>query len=93
MLVKINGQTQRSFEEFELTFKEAFGRDMTPDERKWFGAGFSDGSGDSSSVLPTNPEEECSNGNASCLLQSQGGSRLRHQRVIDDERDGEADKP
>ena len=24
-----------SFEQFERTFKEAFGRDMTPDERRW----------------------------------------------------------
>ena len=25
-----------SMEEFEENFKEAFGRDMTPDERRWF---------------------------------------------------------
>ena len=35
MSVKINGQQQMSFEQFEETFKQAFGREMTPDERRW----------------------------------------------------------
>lgn len=35
MLVKINGQPQMSLEQFEETFKEALGRDMTPKERRW----------------------------------------------------------
>jgi len=41
MQVKINGQLQVSFEQFEETFRQAFGRDMTRDERKWLsGADF-----------------------------------------------------
>lgn len=36
MLVKINGQPQVSFEQFRETFRETFGRDLTPDERGWF---------------------------------------------------------
>ena len=35
MSLKINGQQQMSFEQFEETFKQAFGREMTPDERRW----------------------------------------------------------
>jgi hypothetical protein len=35
MLVKINGQPQMSFEQFEKTFRQAFGRDMTSEERMW----------------------------------------------------------
>ena len=40
MLVTINGQPQMSFEQFQQTFTEAFGRDMTPDERKWLEPAF-----------------------------------------------------
>ena len=40
MLVTVNGQPQMSFEQFQVTFREAFGRDMTPDERRWFGPAF-----------------------------------------------------
>ena len=36
MLITINGQPQMSFEQFQQTFREAFGRDMTPDERRFF---------------------------------------------------------
>ena len=36
MLITINGQPQISFEQFQQTFREAFGRSMTPDERKFF---------------------------------------------------------
>ena len=44
MLVKINGRPQMSLEQFEETFREALGRDLTPDERKWLFriAGFPD---------------------------------------------------
>ncbi|HWY70454.1 MAG TPA: hypothetical protein VNX88_17435 [Terriglobales bacterium] len=35
MLIKINGQPQMSFEQFEGTFRQVFGRDMTGDERRW----------------------------------------------------------
>ena len=40
MLVTVNGQLQMSFEQFEVTFREAFGRDMTPDERRWLEPAF-----------------------------------------------------
>lgn len=36
MLITINGQAQMSFDQFEERFKEAFGRDMTEEERTWF---------------------------------------------------------
>jgi len=35
MKVKINGEPQRSFKQFQETFSQAFGRDMTPDLRRW----------------------------------------------------------
>ena len=35
MVIKINGRTQISFEKFEQTFSEVFGREMTPEERQW----------------------------------------------------------
>ena len=38
MLIKINGQQQMSFEQFEETFRHAFGREMTSGERNWFAA-------------------------------------------------------
>lgn len=34
MQVKINGEPQKSFEQFQETFRQAFG-DMTPDVDKW----------------------------------------------------------
>ena len=40
MLMTINGQPQMSFEQFENTFKQAFERDMTPDERRLFESAF-----------------------------------------------------
>ena len=40
MLLKINGQPQMSFEQFQQTFQDVFGREMTPDERRWFEPGF-----------------------------------------------------
>ena len=35
MLVTINGQRQMSFEQFERTFRQVFGREMTRNEREW----------------------------------------------------------
>jgi len=35
-MVKINGEPQKSFEQFQETFRQAFGRDVTPDMSKWF---------------------------------------------------------
>lgn len=35
MTIKINGQQQMSFEQFEATFREVFGREMTDAERRW----------------------------------------------------------
>jgi hypothetical protein len=44
MQVKINGESQKSFEQFQETFRQAFG-DMTPDVDKWLRfANFSNGS-------------------------------------------------
>ena len=40
MLVTINGRPQMSFKQFQETFREAFGRDMTSDERRWFEPAF-----------------------------------------------------
>ena len=40
MLFTINGQQQMSFEQFQVAFREAFGRDMTPDERSWLEPAF-----------------------------------------------------
>ena len=40
MLITINCQPQMSFEQFQATFREAFERDMTPDERRWFEPAF-----------------------------------------------------
>jgi len=37
MQVKINGEPQGSFEQFQETFRQAFGIDMTPDMSKWLG--------------------------------------------------------
>jgi len=34
MVVKINGEPQKSFEQFQATFRRAFG-DVTPDIRTW----------------------------------------------------------
>jgi len=34
MQVKINGEPQKSFEQFQETFRQAFG-DITPDVDKW----------------------------------------------------------
>ena len=36
MQVKINGEPQKSFEQFHETFRQAFGSDMTPEMGKWF---------------------------------------------------------
>jgi len=36
MLVKINGEPQKSFEQFQETFKQAFGTDVTTDIHNWF---------------------------------------------------------
>ena len=36
MLITVNKQPQMSFEQFQKTFRDVFGRDMTPLERKWF---------------------------------------------------------
>jgi len=35
MLIKISGQPQMSFEQFEKAFRQALGRDMTSEERRW----------------------------------------------------------
>jgi hypothetical protein len=35
VLIKINGQLQMSFEQFEETFREVYGREMTVEERRW----------------------------------------------------------
>ena len=35
MLVTINGQRQTSFEQFEETFRQVFGREMTRSELEW----------------------------------------------------------
>ena len=36
MLITINGQPQMSFDQFQESFREAFGRDMTEEEQTWF---------------------------------------------------------
>lgn len=35
MLITVNNQLQMSFEHFQKTFRDVFGRDMTLLERKW----------------------------------------------------------
>jgi len=35
MLVKINGEPQKSFEQFQETFRLSFGGDLTPNMQKW----------------------------------------------------------
>jgi len=35
MQVRINGEPQKSFEQFQETFRQAFGSDMTPEMSKW----------------------------------------------------------
>ena len=36
MQFKINGEPQKSFEQFREKFRQAFGRDVTPEMGKWF---------------------------------------------------------
>lgn len=55
MSITINAHQAMSFEQFQETFRQAFGREMNQDERTWFDPVFSDSPGGSFSFNQPEP--------------------------------------